>query len=128
MQIKSTTEISSSAPASSRTQRARILNLLLAARGAWVPLPEISALAAQYNARVFEARRLGFAIENRTEERDGVRLSWFRLVANPAQVASSTTPPAPGRASQTVSHDNSKSLSADPREQGTLPLFPEGNR
>jgi hypothetical protein len=66
-----------------KTQRAAILRLLIDARGDWVPLPDILACAAQYNARIFELRRLGFSIENRTEEIDGVRHSWFRLVNSP---------------------------------------------
>jgi hypothetical protein len=66
-----------------KTQRAAILRLLVEARNSWVPLPEIMALEiAQYNARIFELRRLGFTIENRTETdpRTGSRQSWFRLV------------------------------------------------
>ncbi len=73
----------------SKTQSAAILRLLIEARGAWVPLPEILALGiAQYNARLWELRRLGFVIENKSEAVDGVRHSWYRLVASP-------TPPAP---------------------------------
>jgi hypothetical protein len=64
----------------SKSQCAAILRLLIEAHGAWVPLPEIMACAAQYNARVLELRRLGFNIENRTERVDGARHSWFRLV------------------------------------------------
>jgi hypothetical protein len=63
------------------TQRGRILQVLIAARGDWVPLPKIMACAAQYNARVYELRRMGFAIRNRTRDVDGVRHSWFRLEA-----------------------------------------------
>lgn len=33
-------------------QRSRILELLIAARGEWVPLPNIMECAAQYNARI----------------------------------------------------------------------------
>jgi hypothetical protein len=72
---------------SSRTQCDRILRLLVEARSSWVPLPEIMACAAQYNARVLELRRLGFNIENRTERIDGHRHSWFRLVSSPAPPA-----------------------------------------
>lgn len=61
------------------TQRNRILGLLIAARGDWVPLPKITDCAAQYNARIFELRRLGFCVKNRTREVDGSRHSWFRL-------------------------------------------------
>ena len=70
------------APLNARTQRGEILALLIKAHGEWVPLPEIMACAAQYNARVFELRRLGFNIENRTETdtETGARHSWFRLI------------------------------------------------
>jgi alkylated DNA nucleotide flippase Atl1 len=60
--------------------------LLIDADGAWVALPEVLELGiAQYNARVYELRRLGFAIENRTERVNGQRHSWFRLVQSPTQ-------------------------------------------
>ena len=61
------------------TQRSKILAVLVQAHGGWVPLPEITVCAAQYNARIFELRRLGLRIVNRTKEVDGVRHSWFRL-------------------------------------------------
>ena len=66
------------------TQRGRILELLTTARGDWVPLPKIQACAAQYNARVFELRRLGFRIANKTRDVSGQRHSFFRLVSRPA--------------------------------------------
>ena len=66
------------------TQRGRIIELLIAARGDWVPLPKIQACAAQYNARVFELRRLGFRIVNKTRDVNGQRHSFFRLVSRPA--------------------------------------------
>lgn len=67
-----------------KTQRAAILRLLIDARGAWVPLPEIIGCAAQYNSRLWDLRRLGFQIENKTERDDsGVVHSWYRLVASP---------------------------------------------
>src|SRR5258707_14623760 len=78
--------------ASANTQRARILRLLVQARGAWVPLPEIMACAAQYNARILELRRRGFNIENRTERVAGARHSWFRLIAAPTASASKPEP------------------------------------
>lgn len=89
-------------PESSNSQRARILRLLIESRGNWIPSPEIAACAQQYNARLFELRRLGFVIVNRTAERDGVRLSWFRLVAGPTQTK--TPPPAVERASSPSTH------------------------
>jgi hypothetical protein len=42
---------------------------------------------AQYSARIFELRREGFQIENRTERAGDVRRSWFRLLD------SSSSPP-----------------------------------
>jgi biotin operon repressor len=68
------------------SQRERILELLSAARGNWVSLPKITECAAQYNARIFELRRLGYRITNRTREVDGERHSWFRLESPPADV------------------------------------------
>lgn len=69
-------------PASTKSQRGRILRLLIDADCDWVPLPEIMECAAQYNARVHELRKLGFAIENRTETdaETGIRHSRFRLL------------------------------------------------
>jgi Helix-turn-helix domain len=62
------------------TQRSRILELLIDARGSWVPLPEILELQiSQYGARILELRRMGFIIENRREGEQ----SWFRLVPGP---------------------------------------------
>jgi hypothetical protein len=69
-------------------QADRILAILSARAGSWVPLPEIMACAAQYNARIFELRRRGFTIENRTEKFEtGVRHSWFRLMNSAASCA-----------------------------------------
>jgi biotin operon repressor len=71
-------------------QRERVLQILQAANGAWVPLPEILALGiAQYSARIHELRRElrreGFDIENRMESLGGSRHSWFRLVPRAIQ-------------------------------------------
>lgn len=75
-------------PEGAKTQRARILRLLIDARGAWVPTPEIAACAMQYSARLFELRKLGFRIENRLEanEQSGARQSWFRLAPENKQM------------------------------------------
>lgn len=79
------------------TQAEKILELLRSAHGTWVPLPEILALSiAQYSARIFELRRRGFNIQNRTETEDGVRHSWFRLVNSaPAPEPPKPEPPKP---------------------------------
>jgi hypothetical protein len=69
-------------PPGARTQRGRILALLIEARGQWVTGPQVFRLAAQYSARIHELRALGFLIENKTAVVDGQRHSWFRLVPN----------------------------------------------
>ena len=62
------------------TQRSKILQLLTAARGAWVPLPQIVECAAQYNARIFELRRMGFRIPApRSKIVDGQKHTWYRI-------------------------------------------------
>jgi hypothetical protein len=108
------------APESSTSQRARILRLLIEARGREVPLPEIAACACQYGARIYSLRKMGFVILNRTEEREGVRHSWFRLVSSPVQASSPAMPPAAER-----DDDNPQAIQpnvkSDPREQ--LQLF-----
>jgi hypothetical protein len=71
-------------PLQSKTQRAAILRLLIEARGAWVPLPEIMACAAQYNARILELRRDGFNIPKpRVEIINGQKHTWYRLLPSP---------------------------------------------
>lgn len=96
-------------PLQSKTQCAAILRLLLEARGAWVPLPEIMACAAQYNARLWTLRhQMGFNIENRTENVDGVRHSWFRLVPSPA------APPKPEPAKSEVAWADRKPVTGLP--------------
>ncbi len=48
-------------------QQRKIPDFLLERPNQWVRLPEILALGiAQYGARILEARRMGFVIENRT--------------------------------------------------------------
>ena len=105
-------------PGSSSSQRARILRLLVEARGREVPLPEIAACACQYGARIYSLRKMGFVILNRTEERDGVRHSFFRLVSSPAQVDAAPAPAAERDDNLQTIPPNVKS---DPREQ--LQLF-----
>ena len=87
------------------SQRDEILALLLAAGGNWVPLPQIVACAAQYNARIFELRRDGYRILNHTREVDGQKHSWFRLETGLAVAA--------------------YPASADPGTPSAPPSFPE---
>jgi hypothetical protein len=87
MQRKSTlsTIVSQSRKHRLSRQNEDLLALLRAYGHSWVPLPEIIRLGiARYGARVLELRRMGFKIENRTEFKDGVCRSWYRLVEGPA--------------------------------------------
>jgi len=67
--------------------------LLIEARGAWVPLPEIMACAAQYNARILELRRAGFNIPKpRVEIVNGQKHTWYRLLPAPISSFSAGKP------------------------------------
>src|SRR6266404_6239491 len=80
-------------PINAKTQRARILRLLIDARGAWVPLPEIMSYAAQYNARILELRRAGFNIPKpRVEVVNGQKHTWYRLLPAPISSVSAGKP------------------------------------
>lgn len=67
-------------PASAKTQRQKVLEVLVAARGSEVPSYSLSRIALQYNARLKELRRAGLYIVSRTVWRDGKRLGFFRLL------------------------------------------------
>jgi hypothetical protein len=69
--------------ANHNTQRGEILALLIKARGGRVPLPEILACSAQYGARIYELRKLGFRILNERERVNGQLHTWFRLISGP---------------------------------------------
>jgi len=66
-----------------KTQRERLLAVLIEARHNWVPLPVILELKiSQFGARIKELRGLGFNIRNKTEIVSGVKHSWYRLEPN----------------------------------------------
>jgi Helix-turn-helix domain len=113
-----------------KTQRARILRLLIDARSSWVPLHEILALGiAQFGARIFEMRRMGFLIENRIKRDDsGAVHSWYRLVNSPAPAESqAVATPASSPVTSSSSADwyerqsGQKRAPLKPRDE--LPLF-----
>jgi hypothetical protein len=60
-----------------KTQRARILRLLLQSKGAEVSAYDLARIALQYGSRIHELRAMGFNIKNRTET---VGRQWRRLV------------------------------------------------
>src|ERR1035441_2441068 len=68
-------------------QKGRILALLLARRGTWVPAPELAGAALQYGSRIWSLRREGFTIENRVEHVNGQVHGAYRLVACPGEPA-----------------------------------------
>jgi len=72
-------------PIEFRGQRGEILSLLRQHKNEWVELPRLMQIAAQYNARVFELRRAGFVIENKTDRVEGQIHGWFRLVSEPGE-------------------------------------------
>lgn len=81
---------------SSTSQRSQLLALLKSRRGEWVALPEVMGVAgAQYNARIYELRGLGYRITNLTQEIDGVRKSWFRLEIGSVPTRPTSATPAP---------------------------------
>lgn len=67
-----------------RTQRGRILGVLLAARGGEVGLRQILDLRiSQFGTRIKELRDMGFVIVNRQQVVGEERRSWYRLVSGP---------------------------------------------
>ncbi len=77
------------------SQRDRILRLLQSRAGQWVPLYEITPLAAQYNTRIKEWRDRGHIIDNHTRHVNGVVHSWFRLTLPKVQEQLSEPEPEP---------------------------------
>jgi hypothetical protein len=108
-----------------KTQQQHILDLLMAAEGADVPLSDIMVCAAQYNVCIHQLRKRGYKIVNRSETRNGVKHSWYRLESSPVepmpgtrQKAAAVKPAAPSPLETT--HEPQ---SSDPAQ--TLSLFPE---
>ena len=64
-----------------RSQRQRLLELLLSQKNKWVRLPVVMRVAgSQYSARVCELRKAGWKIQNRTLEIvNGQRRTAFRI-------------------------------------------------
>lgn len=69
-------------PAERRTtQEAKILEILVRARGGWVAAPELARVALQYSRAIYSLRKLGLTIRNRVEiGTHGVRHGFFRLI------------------------------------------------
>ena len=79
------------------SQSKRILDLLRAASGRWVPAPEVAKVGGlQYSRGIHTIRhRWGYNIENKTEHVNGVCHGYFRLAEKPATATSALTVPLP---------------------------------
>ncbi len=62
-----------------KSQRQRILDLLISAHGAEVPASELARISLQYCARISELREVGFVIINRIAVSNGIKHGFFRL-------------------------------------------------
>jgi biotin operon repressor len=63
------------------SQNDLVLQLLHQNRGQWVSLPDLAEHMKGYavHSRVANLRKMGSRIENRIEQRDGVKKSFYRL-------------------------------------------------
>lgn len=121
---------SESASPNFKTQRQHILDLLMAAEGGEVPLAEIMVCAAQYNACIHELRKRGYKIVNRSETRNGIKHSWYRLESSPADLTPRTPEPAPSRKKSGRAEVPPPTLERNVQPQPSSPaqalsLFPE---
>jgi hypothetical protein len=107
-----------------KSQPQHILDLLMAAEGAEVPLADIMVCAAQYNYCIHALRKRGYKIINRWEMRDGVKHSWYRLESSPADLTPRTPESAPSRKKSGRAEPPSTSPQQSQPAQ-TLSLFPE---
>ena len=109
-------------PPNHKSQTQHILDLLIATAGGEVPLAEIMLCAAQYNFCIHQLRKRGYKILNRTETRNGVRHSWYRLESSPPELA----PPSARKKSARVQSVPVPPPSRQPQPlPQALSLFPE---
>jgi len=57
-----------------------VRNIFKSKQNQWIPLYELTEIAAQYNARIYTLRREGMEIINRTKTINGVKNSWYKYV------------------------------------------------
>jgi hypothetical protein len=125
LQSRDATDLPQEAASSNfKSQRQHILDLLMAAEGADVPLADIMACAAQYNRCIHDLRKGGYKIVNRSETRNGVKHSWYRIESSPADLTPRSPEPAPSRKKSSRVEPPSTSLPPSQPAQ-TLSLFPE---
>jgi hypothetical protein len=69
----------------------KVLSILRAAGGSWVPAPALSRVSLAYTRSILENRRLGYIIENRVQVVDGVRHGYYRLIERRADNSAHVT-------------------------------------
>lgn len=62
------------------TQSDKIESLFKRSPGSWIPCYDLIKYSLQYNARIFELRRKGMVIENKTKTVSGHKHSWYRYL------------------------------------------------
>ena len=76
-----------------QSQARKMLFLLMANAGQWVPMPLLARKAGSLSpaTRISDLRKEGYSIENKTEEKRGVKRSFHRLNATMANLAKTMT-------------------------------------
>jgi hypothetical protein len=78
-----------------KPQWIRFANLLKSRPGQRIHVREFSEISVQHGARFNELRtKKGYVIDNYEERRDGLVLSYYKLISAPADEAGSAYPPA----------------------------------
>jgi hypothetical protein len=106
-----------------KSQHRHVLDLLMAADGKEVPLADIMVCAAQYNFCIHVLRKRGYKIVNRTETRNGVRHSWYRLESSPENPSLNKPAAATGPSRKKPPNNQPPTPPTAPPQ--TLSLFPE---
>lgn len=67
------------------SQADRILARLREDQGEWVSMPTLCHLSGSYNvhSRISDLRARGLTIEHKNERRDGILMSFYRLIESP---------------------------------------------
>ena len=98
------------------TRTDRLIALLVANKGRKVPLPEVQHVAgAQHGARLGEAKKRGYVIENAMEHTSEGTRSWYVLLAEPGEAVPLFANPAPMDADVSVSRAELARQKADDR-------------
>lgn len=72
-----------------QSQARKMLAILLGNAGEWVPMPLLARKAGSLSpaTRISDLRKQGYSIDNKTEEKRGVKRSFYRLNATMANLA-----------------------------------------